>query len=341
MTILITESFDGVVSLDDLGYGKWEINSGFLGATSSGRHGSAGEASIVDGLLVQKTFTADKHATMIVGGAYKRNLAHTKLMTFDGDGGTTAHITVMRLSTGAIEVRRGLSGGTVLGTTDADVAPAGSWAYIEVKVVLHDTAGSVVVYADGVNVLNLTGIDTRNGGTDPTIDRIQIFGGYWDDLVILNGAGSVNNDFIGDVTVESILPSGNGTTSNGVGSDGNSTDNYALVGEAGISTTGYVDFATTGDKDTYAFANLTFGSPSKSVAAVAVYAFARKGDTGARSAATIARLGGTEVDGPDVALGNPDTPGAWVSGTYETKPGGGAWTLADVDSAEFGFKARP
>lgn len=210
---------------------------------------------------------------------------------------------------------------------------AGVWYYIEVKVTIGD-AGSVDVLLNSVSEISAAGIDTQYQAT-ANADRIVLGYAKFDDLYICDDTGGALDDFLGDVTCEAILPNGNGTHSDLVGSDGNSVDNYALVDEVPPnSDTDYVKSATPGDIDTYAYPNIS--ATSGTVYAVQPLLFARKDDAGARSICSVARLaGGTEEDGPDKSIGETYT--YWPD-IRTTKPGGGGWTISDVNGAEFGVK---
>ena len=68
------------------------------------------------------------------------------------------------------------------------------WYYIECQAKLHDTTGSVIVRIDGVEVINSTGLDTKNAGDSSVYERLRLatFGssrtGQWDDLYLRNDA---------------------------------------------------------------------------------------------------------------------------------------------------------
>ena len=71
----------------------------------------------------------------------------------------------LRLSTtGQIAAGAGYS--TILGQTTDPALSTDNWHYIEVKVVVHDTAGSYEIRVDGVTVLSDTDVDTRGGDDD-------------------------------------------------------------------------------------------------------------------------------------------------------------------------------
>jgi hypothetical protein len=151
-----------------------------------------------------------------------------------------------------------------------------------------------------------------------------------------DGTGSSpKNGYFGDIKVPALVPNGNGNASQLLGSDGNSTDNYLHVDELSPdSDTTYVESSTVTNKDTYTYQDLT--SASGTIYAVNVLPYARKTDAGARSIRTLARLSGTEVDnGTDLVLGSSYV---YHDTMYEEKPGGGDWTVSDLNSTEFGVQ---
>lgn len=251
----------------------------------------------------------------------------------------TVHVDIRHNTDGQLIVTRN---GTLLGTGTTVFANS-VWHHIEWWVEIHDTAGVIKVWVDGnpTPEINLSSQDTRNGGTG-VVDRVYFFGSNisnssrWNytDLVIYDDLGGVNDTApLGDIRVKQILPSGNGNSSQWVGSDANSTDNYLLVDEVPRDDdTTYVESSVVGDKDTYAFGDL---GVTGSVLAVRTLMYAKKTDANVRQIATVARLSSTEVDGETETL---TTDYAGYSEVRETKPGGGAWTASDVDSTEFGVK---
>lgn len=137
------------------------------------------------------------------------------------DSAALRHISICVTTTGAIYVMRGGAiagtGGTYLGQTTGPVLVANAWQHIEVKVYIHDSAGTVEVRVEGVPVLSLTGIDTKNSAST-TVDQINLHGlktlagtamqFHWKDFIIWDSSGSSNNDFIGPCQVITLLPDG-------------------------------------------------------------------------------------------------------------------------------------
>jgi len=257
------------------------------------------------------------------------------------------HITITFNAIGNILVRLGSNGGTVLATS-TQTSTTAAWHYLEVAVTIHDTTGTVVVRMDGVGWINFTG-DTRNGGTVTTIDQLNIgyrnagagYSSAHDDFYVLNETdatattGRADNTFLGDVKVEMVQPNADGATSQWVGSDGNSVQNYLLVDENPVNTTDYVGSATDGDRDLW-------GLPDIPASTLTVYAilpsvYASKSDAGAASLKIIYRdNAGTVAAGSSQAL---TTGWAWyLGGVLPTKPSGGAWTVADINALQLGVE---
>lgn len=328
MALRFCDSFDHYATAD----GTDKYNT-FQGAISTGRFGSAlHHTSGGSQLTTQKII--DAQATWIVGFAMRRtgNNGNPFFVALDG---ATTHLD-LRMINDVIQVTRN---GTQIGL-GATTMNTNVWYYVEFKFTISDT-GSFTVRINGVADPNLDNVsaDTRNAG-NASVDRFNIRGGtnllqwHCDDLYICDASGSTNNDFLGDVRVEALQPDGNGNSSQFVGSDANSTDNYLLVDEATPNAdTDYVESGTVGNKDTYTFEAMA--SASGSVYGVQIVPYAKKTDAGSRSIATVARLSGTEVDGPDRSL---STDYLYWPDVRETKPGGGAWSISDVNSAEFGIK---
>ena len=257
------------------------------------------------------------------------------------------HVTITFDSTGHAQARRGSNGGTVLATS-TQTWTVQQWRYLEASCTIHDTTGTVVVRVDGVEWINFTG-DTQNGGSVLTIDQLG-FGwrsagvGYssaQDDMYVLNETdatattGRADNAFLGDVKVETVQPNGNGATSQWVGSDGNSTDNYLLVDENPANTTDYTGSAINGDRDLWTIGDIP--ATALSVYAVLPAVYAAKSDAGAASLKILHRdNAGTVTAGSAQTLST--TWGWYLGGVITAKPSGGAWTVAEVNALQIGVE---
>jgi hypothetical protein len=287
----------------------------------------------------------------IVGfGLYFRGsiISSGPLITFSdslrGDDGDHCWLRVN--TNGTVSMMRGLS--TVLGTS-VEAIPISVWTYIEVKVTISDAAGAYEVRFDSANVLSASGVDTKDS-TDANVYSIIIgnnnpggssgvsltTGYYINDLYICDDSGSVANNFLGPCRVDALYPSGNGNTSQWVGQDGNSTDNYLLVDETSPdSDTTYVESGTSTNKDTYAFGDISH-TPTN-IYGVQVTAYAKADDAGARLIGVVTRSAAADYNASTThALGTSYTHHPTV---LETDPAtAAAWTKANLNAAEFGVR---
>lgn len=324
-TILFVDSFDHYTTNAQF-LKKWTSGSNNPAPTTVGRNGTKGMRLNGFGSILEKGIPNTAEGG--ISWAYKPSGFNGNLLYVQN--AIEPHLRFYTDSGGHIRVDRWNS--TNLGASSKSLS-IGVYYDIEIHWLIHASAGKVDVWVDGDLWLSITGANTK-GLNAAVVDFVRFFGvGATDDLddvVIWSG-----DTPLGPNRVECLLPSGNGATSNLVGSDADSTDNYLHVDEATPDDDStYVESSTPGDKDTYACSNLS--SATGAVLAVQISAYARKTDAGARSIVTIARSGGgTEEDSSPVGL--PSTYG-YLSDVRPTKPGGGAWAVADVNAAEFGVK---
>ena len=337
MSLLLAESFDDGLFRD-------RMTSQEALSTNAGRTGGTGVNGSSSSGNFRYTFP-DTHATFVVGFAYfKGSSGARNFLFFRGDTNATTHVSLHTAADNSLEVYRGTSGGTLLGSTDANVLTLSSFHYIELYVTLSDTVGVVKLRVDGSTPAgwsDLTSQDTKNGGTAIVFDSIHFddnaTADRFDDLYIFNGTASAgdnpNNDVIGDSAVLTIYPDGNGATSALDGSDGNQTDNYQLVDEVVASSGDYTGSTSTGNLDTY-----TYGDISTAVATVfglVVSSWAAKSSAGNRGFATIVRTSGSQSTSTGYALTTTFIPHDII---YETNPNQSTeeWTVTNVNAAQFG-----
>jgi hypothetical protein len=352
MALIDFEGFDNMTtgSHSEYAHGSWNSSSPNMEGDTTTRFSvgkSLKKSQSTGQSLIRSLDTGEQHATIIVGAAFYHGASAGSGIIYElqSDAGGTIHTRVQFNGAGQIQITRG---STVLATSASSALDKiGEWFYLEVKAVLGDTtAGSISVRMNNAVVVSISGTDTKNGGTKTVYDRIVIgmltgsSSRYIDDIYIANGAGSVNNDFMGEVRCYAIAPNANGNYSQFDGSDGNSTDNYLLVDDALPLAAGaisdYVGTAVDNEYDTYGFADQTWPG---SIRGVMVRGQAQKTDAGAKSIAFVGRTSSTDYDGTDQALGT-----SW--GVYtrlmEVDPATtSAWTLSNFNAYEFGVKARP
>lgn len=253
--------------------------------------------------------------------------------------GATNHITIGTTATGLITIARGA---TVVATSTSAIAPANVVTYYEVKFTIADTGGFCEVKLNGTSIVSFTG-DTRNAGTTGLVNTYAInrggnTGGFTvDDLYILDLTGAAPyNDYLGDVAVRTLLPTGNGDSSGWLGSDGNSTDNYLLVDEVDSTMTDYVGASVSGTLDLYAMADLPSGYD---VLAVQERIYAQKSDAGTPPTVLPVAKGALGTVRTDTALAALSTTAQSLGADIRTTdPDGNALTVARVNAMQVGVK---
>jgi len=228
-----------------------------------------------------------------------------------------------------------------LGRTAANIVFPNVHNYIEVKVFQSATVGTVDVWLNGdpTPVLSLTGKNTGSLTYDnfllshnPTRGDSDFSMIYWLDPSI---GSAPYTTALGNVRGAAHRPSGNGNSSQLVGSDGNSTDNYLLVDESTPDDdTTYVESSTVGNEDTYTMDDLP--TAPDTMLAVQSWLWAKKSDAGFRQIAPVIRRSGTDYVGTDVTLGTSYQPHLEI---FTADPStAAAWTEAGVNALELGGK---
>jgi hypothetical protein len=334
MTLLFADGFeDGTV--------PWTLGSSMALGTGRGGNGLV-TGNTSSSAEVGFTVTA---GPIITGFAFKPAGAGY-IGGFWGSAGLNAHVILTRGSGGEIIVTRGPTSPVTIGTTATGLLTVGSWNYIELKTTIHDTTGIVVLKVNGVQVLNLTNVDTKDSSVTTTASlRLgagvagnlpTVLSNAWDDVYIADATGTVNNDFIGDVIVEHLRPVSD-DTAQWLGSDANSVNNWDLVDEAGtFNGADYVASSTVGQRDLYTSTSSTkpITAPVAGVVAVAV---AMKTDAGTRTVKLDIKEGSGGTVRASADLGLPTTFGE-IRAVFDRKGDGTAWTVADVNNLRMGYE---
>lgn len=282
-------------------------------------------------------------STVVIGFAFQivssPAFGSTIPFLFIGNAGLS-HISLNWNPDASFSVFRADALPTNLGTSAPGITHNGVYGYVEIKAFI-DNVGAVEVRFNGATILNLVGVDTQRG-TDPSLSRFSFtpdanFNYRIDDLYALDNTGPApNNDFLGDCRVEYLQPTAPGfhqawsvvgaPTHWQAVNDGSSPDDDTTY----IHTTG------SGVIDTQEYSNT--GLPSGTIFGVQVGLYTRKTDSGLRSVAPVVRHAGVDNFGTNQNPGFPDY--AYLLQLFEVNPGTGvAWTIADVNGAEFGIRS--
>lgn len=161
------------------------------------------------------------------------------------DGASGQQISVSIDTVGKLNVHQGWYGaGILLGVTTGPVVTANAWHHIEFKATANAVTGSFEARINGVPVLTVAGVNT---GTDysqfcvecPNASAITL-AYYIKDLVLWDGTGTYNNNFMGSVSVLDLLPDSD-VSFNWAASTG--TTGYNLINDIPPVDTSYVSAA--------------------------------------------------------------------------------------------------
>lgn len=251
-----------------------------------------------------------------------------------GDNGNTEHLTVTMFAN-TLQLRLGGYGSTVIASYNS-VFYTNTWYYLEIMATIASSGGLCQVRLNGLTVINFTGT-TKNGGTGTTIDAFELgswsAGGgqcYFDDLYICDNTGATNNTFLGDVRIQTLLPTAAGSSTQ-LAPTG-SANNYANANDVPDSTATYNSSSTVGNRDTYAMGDLLASTGTILGVQESLHAF----KTDAGSASMKAAL----LSGATLAYDTPQNLGdtvAWSGAVREVDPNTStAWTTVGVNAVELG-----
>jgi hypothetical protein len=210
-----------------------------------------------------------------------------------------------------------------------------TWYYVEMKAYCASSGGYVIVRLNGVEILNVSGINTAYSSGNPNTERVKIRGHdgfFFDDWYICDNSGTKNNDFLGDIKVLSYTPTRDGSRIDF--SPVGAASNYQAVNETlQNSDTNYVTQSGIGMYDLYGF---TAPSISGSLLGIQQTVTARKDDSGTRFIKLIGSYGSNNAESSSISL--LDTYRTYFN-IYESRIGTNEdWSFNDLNSAEFGFK---
>ena len=331
MSLVFTDSFD-----DGMTAQKWANVAGNGNVSLvAARNGNGLQLGYVGSSAPTHFFPSSaEHATLVVGFAFQPSVdvSGSSWVQFRSDAAATTHVAVQINGDGSIRANGASSG---VGVIRLDV-----WQYVEIKAVLSDTVGSVDVRVDGVSVLSVVNVDTKNGGTKTVFDALSLGGAafgtgrhfVYDDLYVCNGAGTVNNDFLGDVSIEALRPTSDVAVA---WTPTPGPSNYTAVNDSTYDNTTHVQASATGQKDVYALGNLAAtGGP---VRGVMVNTVADATDSGGASMNALLRVSATDYTSSALTL---DTTEKVHTAAWDVNPGTvAAWTVADVNALDAGVQS--
>lgn len=309
---------------------SFSLQAGRFGGRAIQHQGASGTFDILSGLAARSTFT--------IGMAlFRANLAVNNEVVYRVRSGTSEQFWLGITPTGQVVVGRTDLSATIIATSVATpFTGTNIWRYLELELVIDNTAGEVRVWVDGVQVINVSSVDTQ-GQAGSTADGIKFFGigatgggvSRIDDMYICTTA----TEHKGDCRIETLAPTADTADKDWGRSTG--SDNYALVDEAqGDADTTYVTSSTVGNLDKYTMGNLS--SAPAAIHAVQTVFTARKDDAATREVRSILDSSGTVANGATRNIGSAYST---YYDLYATDPnGGGAWSETRVNALLAGIE---
>jgi len=314
---------------------KYNSTTGTFNISGSyGRNGTSGILSPgSSGAGLFKTL--DNQSVWVIGMAfYPTSFSTRNDLIVAKDAGTDQYS--LQLNTdGTLSVYNGFgTGQTLLGTTSNAVS-LNTWYYIELYVTVSASVGTCEVRINGVSGLSLTGVNTAKTGNSYA-NSFGLFGapGYYDDLYIFDGSGTINKDFIGDARVECLRPSGTGLKAEWTPVPSGSQNWENVDDTTPDDDTTYNHTTISGYTDLYTFSDLV--TTSGSIYGTQVNIYAKKDDAGSRTAVPVFYVETTEYDGSSFSPGDTYT---FSCITQETDPSTSSWwTVSGINNSQYGLK---
>lgn len=279
--------------------------------------------------------------TLICGIAFKVTTFVSGIRVMDfrsaGNFGTSVSfrsLALNALSGGEMSVVR--EGSTLATSTTANLQDD-TWYYVEMKVFAADSGGNVKVNLDGVEIINATG-DTnivwdfynsvllRTATTDQT---------QFDDWYICDGAGSANNDFLGECRVETLTPnsdaSGNWTANSG-------GDLYAMLDGSSVDTANFIHETVSGNQAIFDSNCLSANAATGTVQGLMVTCDSLQSDDFKKYAKMITQNGsGGSIQDSGLFMPGKSVPIAHTQ-IMEEDPDGNSWSATTVNTFRMGVE---
>lgn len=304
---------------------KGWFGGAFVGEPGRLPYGSQSQAvEVIEFNPIHKALPAPT-SDLVVGFAFQIQKYHSiNLLTLhDQDGSNSASLGVSNL--GFMTVT---DGGTVI--TGTHQLRPDTWYYAEMKL----DSGTAEVHLNGIVDIPAVGGDYSNDWYIVSLETGGVFSPrvQFDDFYMCDLDGSVNNDFLGDICVETLYPISDGTYRDWTPDTG--TDHFSRVNEHQIDELlSYVSTAGAGNKDTYNMGDPVI-DPLTPVLGVQLNLGLTKLEPGVRTMKPLIRQAGTDYEG-DTTYVTADW--GFVSWLLDEDPSGAPWDAATVMADEYGI----
>lgn len=340
--LLFIDGFDAYTNTAAAIAGNWNSSNATPTFTATNaRNGRCLVCTISGGLQRLHKTMASNIQNAVVG-------CGVRVTTVDASGGqsifsfydgSTQQCTLRINSNKTLSLCRGQNTAVTNGTSSLSLS-TNQWYFIECKIQIADSiaASSCVVKVNGVDWITVaTSQDMKAGsnayfnefriGLDTNVTGDEVM---FDDLYIIDTSGSVNNNFLGDCKVTTLLPSGAGNSTQWTPSTGS---NYQCVDESLFnSDTDYVSSGTATHLDLYAMGDISGGT----ILGIKINAVTRKDDAGSRTVAAAVRTNSNNYFSSALSVTDGYT---FLSNIWESNPNtSSAWTSSEINAMEAGLR---
>ena len=267
-------------------------------------------------------------STFTLGFDFYTSSQNIYIMNLTGEAN---HLTIIRGPSGEIQITRG-EGGPLLLQTAAGAHPADKWQYIEIGGVIHDTAGALRIWVEGVLLASADNIDTRNGGAAGVWGTMQIPESGWKYIANIYVKDEMGPAW-GPLKIEMLAPTSDDANAGFSPSAGAAL--WDMVDEVITDAdTTYISASAVDDQVTFGYGDL---GGSGSIRAIQLRPSARRTDGTARSIRSVIKDdSNVKVGTADFALAASYSFGRGA--IFTTDASNNPWTLATVNGMRAGVK---
>lgn len=282
--------------------------------------------------LCSLTKILDNQSTWLVGFHYTWTTAGSSSLLVLLDNSVIQLTLYYNVSTNKFEIYQGNPTTNLLGSS-IHTFSINTWYWIELKVLINSSVGTVELRVNGISEITLTaGDQNTQKGINAYANYICLKSlttwTYFDNLIIQDGVGGC--DFTGECRVATLYPASDSSIA---WTKSTGANNFGCVDEAQMNTTDYVSSNTPGQIDKYGFGALGILGDVKGVQ---VCVLGKKDDAAPHSLRTYLRTEATDYSGDTQNL---DSVYRTFTKLYPTNPQTGiAWTIAEVDAALAGVE---
>ena len=336
--------YNSFAAIDSRNAAAWVSSSGagITSVTATGRFGANCISMFGSdtAMHVEMPFTSTQlffqGAVYVVNSEGSIGAARTYTLVRVTNTAGTQHFRVGMTTGGAIFIED--SAGVILQTTEY-VFKNARWHYLEIDIEVQN-GGDASVKVDGVEVLSATAQDFLNGASAINVVRFTNVNGTtrWDDVVVMDAAGSELNALQGDMRLVMDLPDADGAVTDWT--SGNGGAHYTNIDEA-LGTTpddtdsanDYIDETTTNEASLASHAALS-ASGATDILFAGLTVLAREVTTSTDQVALRVVSDGNTEDSAGLDLGSTYI---FRSHYFPLDPDGSVpWTAAQIDAAEWG-----